>query len=59
MFCRENYDIPMGSSVGNNLYVCGDSGNWKPSQSIPDCASMLYLIITYTVLNKSHILYFM
>lgn len=40
MFCRSRYDVPVGQIDGNDMFVCGQSGKWMPSSSVPNCASM-------------------
>ncbi|CAC5416422.1 unnamed protein product [Mytilus coruscus] len=40
MFCRSRYDVPNGKIAGNEMFVCGQSGKWMPSSSVPNCASM-------------------
>lgn len=43
MFCQNKYDVPRGEMIDvNSMFVCGLSGKWKPSASVPDCASLYF-----------------
>ncbi|XP_063419373.1 sushi, von Willebrand factor type A, EGF and pentraxin domain-containing protein 1-like [Mytilus trossulus] len=41
MFCRSRYDVPVGHIDGNEMFVCGQSGKWMPSSSVPNCARVI------------------
>ncbi|XP_076073433.1 E-selectin-like [Mytilus galloprovincialis] len=36
-FCQESFTVPRGVMV-DNFYVCGASGTWMPSNTIPNCS---------------------
>ncbi|CAC5354905.1 unnamed protein product [Mytilus coruscus] len=39
MFCQHEYDVPIGEGTNvNGMFVCGQSGKWNPSASVPNCA---------------------
>ncbi|CAG2209565.1 unnamed protein product [Mytilus edulis] len=41
MFCEQEYDVPRGEMVDvNGMFVCGQSGKWNPSASVPNCAKV-------------------
>ncbi|CAC5362981.1 CSMD [Mytilus coruscus] len=36
-FCKESYTVPRGV-IMDDFYVCGASGTWMPSNTIPNCS---------------------
>ncbi|CAG2206585.1 unnamed protein product [Mytilus edulis] len=36
-FCKESHTVPRGVMV-DNFYVCGASGTWMPSNTVPNCS---------------------
>ncbi|XP_071132597.1 sushi, nidogen and EGF-like domain-containing protein 1 [Mytilus edulis] len=50
-FCKESYTVPRGVMI-DNFYVCGASGTWMPSNTIPNCsvtATNLHAIGGYSI----------
>ncbi|XP_052070060.1 fibropellin-3-like isoform X3 [Mytilus californianus] len=39
-FCKDSYTVPRGVIL-DDFYVCGASGSWTPTNTIPDCSVMV------------------
>lgn len=57
MFCQQKYDVPIGVGIAvNGMFICGQTGKWSPSATVPNCAS-LYLHF-FRFANISPVLFF-